>query len=578
MARYRYEVNYEVQDGSWDGWEDGFRLTSGSDTFGSWVAYGGTLLAGDEIQFINYTTRETDLRSLSGFTNNSDIIAGSSYIGYASTRTIASGASSVSFTMHVTDHPGAPITTRTFTVSVPATGVTHQVYFDLEFVAADPPHFPNDSYEIIATPETLDVSAGDTVDFTFRNFAGGSYTGEITGFDAGEWNDTSNALNIPHNTTISRTVVASSGSDVVTYGSSASSDNATITFTFSSSSDTTPDAFSLGPDITSANLNTNNFLAAIKVTGLGSTSTATASITNGVTLLNSANVSSATSAAKTVSNGDYIYVWGTASSSYNTSVTTTLNVGGVTDSAVLTTKEAPRSAADGQIIPLGIVSPNPIDMLTLREFFGRPTDGSDTIAMTDLYRGGDLVPNIIQNFGVPTSGTAGGTISLGDLHGTSTSFYIQTELGYFSNAFILDSPNTSGTIEIITDPNSGGDVEIGYGAQRRAESVQFRYTVTGMNQPGTTIQWGYTGAEQDTNPGNPFTTPWLDNLANLRIYVDYDTDTQPLSVIPEGIIIDEGLITLEARKVWNGTTYTASSTGTWKIIAVVEEALTYDGT
>lgn len=451
---------------------------------------------------------------------------------------------------------------------------SHQVYFDLEYVEADPPYYPNDSWELVAIPETLDVSSGDDVTFTFRNWALSSDTGSITGFDSGDWTNTSSVSGLTNNQSTTKTVLAGSGVDVVNYSTTAPAGSANITFNFSTSTDTVPDAFSVGADISSANLGTNNFLTAIEVTGLGSTSNALATITNGVTLLNSATVANATSSAKFVSNGDYIYVWGTASSSYNTPVTVTLDIGGVTDSAVITTKLAPKSPSQGQIIPLGIVSPNAIDMLSLRQFFGRPTEDSDTIAFNDLYKGGDLVPNITQNSSVPSSGI----ISLGNLHGSSTSFYIQTELGYFSDVFKMTSPNDSGSVEILTDPNSGGDVEIGYGAQRRSESVQFRYTLTGLNEDGITLSWG-PGVGETVEPAvDPYTTPWFDNLVDITIGIDYDTDTQPLSVIPEGIITNEGIITIEAKKVWNGTTYTASSTGTWKVLAVVEQALTYDGT
>lgn len=118
MPRYRFTVTYETDDGSFDAWDEGFEVQSGSDTFGSWDAYTGVLNSGDEVQFINSTSRETDLRSISGFTDNSDIIAGSSYIGYATTRTIASGSTQIQFTMHPTDHSG-PTKTKVYSVQVP---------------------------------------------------------------------------------------------------------------------------------------------------------------------------------------------------------------------------------------------------------------------------------------------------------------------------------------------------------------------------------------------------------------------------------------------------------------------------
>ena len=94
------------------------------------------------------------------------------------------------------------------------------------------------------------------------------------------------------------------------------------------------------------------------------------------------------------------YGYGIQVASYSSSVTTTLNLNGVTDTWRTTTLAAPVNPSSGTLIPFGVTS-GAIDMNSLREFFGKPTYNSNTIAMNNLYRGGDLVPDITQNNSIP---------------------------------------------------------------------------------------------------------------------------------------------------------------------------------
>lgn len=325
MARYRFTVTYEVDGGSFDTWDDDFEVTSGSDTFGSWDAYTGVLNVGDEIQFLNSTSRETDLRSLSGFTNNSNIIASSTYIGYATVRTIASGASTVQWTMHPTDHP--------------------------------------------ATPKSKVYSV---------------------------------------------------------------------------------------------------------------TSTAT-----------------------------------------------------------------------GSTIPLGITS-GAIDMNTLRDFFGDPTYGSNTVSLTNLYRGGDLVPDISSNSSIPTSGS----ISLDDFYGCATvlKFDKQPSDLYIFEAGVEQTGTAQAQWVQTIAPSTQGTFDVGYGALKNAPNMEYRIILTGANQLTRIV---FTGNNY-TSSTSSYTSPWLVGYGTVQLERDWYAANNSFDI--------SGTIQFQVRLIYNGTTYSeTSSTATWRL-------------
>ena len=103
--------------------------------------------------------------------------------------------------------------------------------------------------------------------------------------------------------------------------------------------DTTPNSFDLGVDATGAQL--NEVFDNMSVTVAGINTATSISITDGEYSINNGGF---TSAAGTVDNGDVVTVKHTASNAYSTTVTTSLNIGGVVDTFESTTIADPNAS------------------------------------------------------------------------------------------------------------------------------------------------------------------------------------------------------------------------------------------
>jgi len=101
--------------------------------------------------------------------------------------------------------------------------------------------------------------------------------------------------------------------------------------------DSTPDSFTF-TDVTGASLSTTYTSNQITVSGLGSGVSATVSVSGGTYSKNSASY---TSSSTTAVNGDTFRLRNTSSGSYSTTTSTTLTIGGVSDSYSITTQAAP---------------------------------------------------------------------------------------------------------------------------------------------------------------------------------------------------------------------------------------------
>lgn len=100
-------------------------------------------------------------------------------------------------------------------------------------------------------------------------------------------------------------------------------------------SDTTPNAFDLGGPVSDAELSTLTFSSTITVSGINAATPI--SISGSGSPVYSVNSGSFTTTSGTVLNGDTVNVRVTSSASNSTSVTATLNIGGVTDTFTVTT-------------------------------------------------------------------------------------------------------------------------------------------------------------------------------------------------------------------------------------------------
>lgn len=163
--------------------------------------------------------------------------------------------------------------------------------------------------------------------------------------------------------------------------------------------DTTPDPFSLGPDISGLQPSDSFVASLVTISGINAGVSATISTTGGSAYFTVNNGTSQTSA--TVTNGQKIQVFGVASHLYSTSITVTLTIGGVSDSMVVTTMTTPPTESLIQFVS------NPITLNNIKAFFGgtRLPPFNPPNNLTAYYKGGNYVPDISQNTSVPASET-----------------------------------------------------------------------------------------------------------------------------------------------------------------------------
>lgn len=183
--------------------------------------------------------------------------------------------------------------------------------------------------------------------------------------------------------------------------------------------DTTPDPFDLGADIADAGRGTEHISKTVQVAGINAA--APISIT-GTGASYAINNGTWTTAAGTVNQGDFVRVKIVAASTFSTTRTATLDIGGVTDTWSVTT----RADATGPLISLPRITP-PISLQgDIRAFFG-PRQGfaltPPPVTLTNYLRGGPYVPDISANSGVPTAGP----IRLTDLLAAAIDWGFDTE-------------------------------------------------------------------------------------------------------------------------------------------------------
>lgn len=208
------------------------------------------------------------------------------------------------------------------------------------------------------------------------------------------------------------------------------------------------------------------------------------------------------------------------------------------------------------VIPFGVTS-GAIDMNSLREFFGEPSYNSNTISMSDLYKGGNLVPNISQNSSVPTSGT----MSLSNFYGCYTNLIVDK---HPVQKITFAGFGQTGTASVVWNqsilPTGQGDVDIGYKALK--SKLEYRWVINVTSTSGSISGLSRIIASGVTSymSGNSHTTGWGDTMT-LILEVDHGLSTGYIN----------GNAYMQARKVWNGSTYSVTTNSAyWEI--VVESA------
>ena len=188
----------------------------------------------------------------------------------------------------------------------------------------------------LAYNDPLDVNVGDTV--TFIRASGSTNTAKFRNLTIFTSNTDIDIIN--GGSSVVRTVASGSALlDSITGTNSGG--NKTDDFFFqrlAASTDTTPNSFDFTNQTGVARSSTRVCANGLTVAGMDSGASASVTISGGTY---SKNGGSHTSGSTTAVNGDSFHVSHTSSSSYSTSVTTTLTIGGVSGSFVSTTEAAP---------------------------------------------------------------------------------------------------------------------------------------------------------------------------------------------------------------------------------------------
>jgi len=226
--------------------------------------------------------------------------------------------------------------------------------------------------------------------------------------------------------------------------------------------DNVPTQFSLGSDVINATPNSEYLAATVVVQGINAP--ATAYVSNGATFVVHTAIpplptnyytppAPYTTTPKTVNIGDKILIRMTSSAGYGQMVSTVLAISGTTSTWRITTESQP---AITSIISIGVTSPAPISLNTIKQFFGGDNK------LSSYLKGGVNVPDIPSNINVPSALP----LRLTDFYNASTALY-----------FITPAINKSvyGMGLLFHNWVLGTDYTIGFA--NLANSVELMYTV-----------------------------------------------------------------------------------------------------
>lgn len=394
----------------------------------------------------------------------------------------------------------------------------------------------------------LDMAPGDVLTVSHTNASPPS-TGSIsvTGFSTTFWT-VGGTLSVARGSSGTKTVKTGASPATLNLPVTLSGyTSGTIYINIVSSSDTEPDDFSSSLDnISGANPSQEYFHGNFTISGINVSVTASVSGTSSPEFSVGIN-GTKNSAAKTVQNGDTIYLYGDSSSQYNSTTTTSITVGTRTVSKTIQTQVDPSS---GTRIPFP-VSSGTISMDDVRGFFG-PANAA--ASLSNYYKGGTYVPNITSgtpnNNGVPTSGT----IDLTDFYNACTTLYFTTQPS--NKAASANTVSTAQSLQVLW--NKGSDWELGFGPDME-DSVDYQITHE-VNYFETTLG---TLNSYDVYFGTASRD--LTVAANRSSYTfAYDTSGNPnvrvqASVSASSEMLLGGIITLRARHK-DANSYTTSTT------------------
>jgi hypothetical protein len=206
-----------------------------------------------------------------------------------------------------------------------------------------------------------------------------------------------------------------------------------------------------------------------------------------------------------------------------------------------------------QYIDFGIGSPDAVPLGTVRNFFGVKYYTDQTIPMGDLYRGGELVPNISGNNSIPTSGT----ISLSQFYDCVALLQFDKNPPNKVNS-IPYTMQSSGTQQIQwvqnINSNQEADFDVGYGGQKNSGNLEYRWVITNATALTRVVASGNFLYPSTST----YYTPWYQGYGVIQLEKDWTYAAQEYQL--------SGTAQCQVRKYWDGSYHqTNASTATWYI-------------
>ena len=374
----------------------------------------------------------------------------------------------------------------------------------------------------LAYNDPLDVNVGDTV--TFIRASGSTNTAKFRNLTI--FTSNTDIDIISGGSSVVRTVASGSALlDSITGTNSGG--NKTDDFFFqrlAASTDTTPNSFDFTNQTGVARSSTRVCANGLTVAGMDSGASASVTISGGTY---SKNGGSHTSGSTTAVNGDSFHVSHTSSSSYSTSVTTTLTIGGVSGSFVSTTEAAP--SAD--------TTPNAFNLNDMGPVAVGTVGTSTAVQITGMDAN---TPCSVSGQGSPQLQIGGGSNPWVTSSTISPNFYINVRLtaptAYSStHTATLTIGTVTDTITVTSEAaptGSGGTGTIGTAATAMVNGLSYSILTVGTTNftsfgaANNTIGTTFTMANA---PGTGTGTAVLNGAYGIKVF---DTDGTTTVISP----------------------------------------------
>lgn len=318
-------------------------------------------------------------------------------------------------------------------------------------------------------------------------------------------------------------------------GKGGTSNSGTVSGTISSATDTTPDQFTF-TDVTGVALSTTQTSNQITVAGMSSGASTSVSVSGGTY---SKNGGSYTSSAGTASNGDTFRVRHTSSSSYSTSVNTTLTIGGVSDTYTSTTLTADTTP----------------DAFTFTDVTGASLSTTQTSNLITISGLGSGVSTSVSVSGGTYSKNGGAYTSSAGTASNGDTFRVQhTSSGSYNTAVntTLTVGGVSDTYTSTTESFSGATyyVDVNVIPDGEFQSLFMNVSGTGASTNGSDpllltagdrVGFRYTNNGSSTITASSFNTGYWTDTGNLTLTSSYQYKyaASGLSItVPDGVLIE----------------------------------------